>query len=262
MQAKAQYLFCALACFVVKIDMNINASPKLAIVTGAGHRLGSYFASSLARSGYAILLHYHSAQSQILDVVERLKTFGSPVYPIKADLLDTEQIHDMWTTIDNLPHRVEILINSAAIMRQSDIRTMSQTDFDQTMAINLRAPLLCSQEAAKRMIDGGLILNISDIGAGKNWLNYPAYSISKAALEVLTRIMAKALAPNIRVNAIAPGLVLPPENAKDGLWDNLIKKVPLKRSATPEEITSMLEYLITNRYITGQVMTIDGGYSL
>jgi pteridine reductase len=242
--------------------MNLDATPKLAIITGAGHRLGSYFALTLAQRGYAILLHYHSSDSKVSDLIMHLKSFGSQVYPIKADLMNTNQIYEMWSTIDTLPHRVEILINSAAIMPKNDILTMSQTDFDRTMELNLRAPLICSQEAAKRMSGGGLIINISDIGAGKNWLSYPAYSISKAALEVLTRLLAKALAPNIRVNAIAPGLVIPPENGNDDLWESLIKKVPLRRAAASEEITSMLEYLITNKYITGQVITIDGGYSL
>jgi pteridine reductase len=121
---------------------------------------------------------------------------------------------------------------------------------------------MCSQEAAKRMALGGLIVNISDIGAGKNWLGYPAYSISKAALEVLTRLLAKALAPDIRVNAIAPGLVIPPEKGDVRVWEKLVEKVPLKRTASLSEITSMVDYLISNKYITGQVLEIDGGYSL
>jgi pteridine reductase len=240
----------------------MKKNTNLAVITGAGRRLGSSFAMSLARQGYAILVHYHSSEEQGRRLVEQLRTSGTQAYLIKADLLDVEQIHAMWEKIDTLPHSVELLINSAAIMSRGDIRTLSPEEIDKTMALNLRSPLICSQDAAKRMSAGGLIVNISDVGAGKNWLTYPAYSISKAALEVLTRILAKALAPTIRVNAIAPGLVIPPENDNDGGWERLISKVPLRRSATRDEVTSILELMINNKYITGQIITIDGGYSL
>jgi NAD(P)-dependent dehydrogenase (short-subunit alcohol dehydrogenase family) len=242
--------------------MPVNKFSKIAVVTGAAHRLGGYIALSLAQQGYAILLHYYSSDRQANKMVESIKSMGVEVYTFKADLTDCEQIKKMWEFIDSLPHQIEILINSAAVMYQEDIRTLSASVFDETIALNLRAPLMCSQEAAKRMALGGLIVNISDIGAGKNWLGYPAYSISKAALEVLTRLLAKALAPDIRVNAIAPGLVIPPEKGDVRVWEKLVEKVPLKRTASLSEITSMVDYLISNKYITGQVLEIDGGYSL
>ena len=235
---------------------------KIAVVTGAGRRLGKELALSLSRKGYAILLHYNNSESQAIKVIELIKAEGGDVFPFKADLTDHLQIMEMWKFINSLPFELEILINSAAIMDHNDIRTLSFSDFDETFALNLRAPLFCSQEAAKSMAAGGLIINISDIGAGKNWLGYPIYSISKSSLEVLTRIMAKALAPGIRVNAIAPGLVMPPESGDDKVWEHLTAKIPLKRVATPVEITSMVEYLLLNKYITGQIFTIDGGYSL
>ncbi|OGN73299.1 MAG: hypothetical protein A2X25_11080 [Chloroflexi bacterium GWB2_49_20] len=235
---------------------------KIAVVTGAAHRLGGHIALALANQGYAILLHYYSSESQASKMVDLIKSKGVNAYPFKADLTDGEQIKKLWEFIDSLPHRTEILINSAAVMHHENVRTLSISAFDETIALNLRAPLLCAQEAVKRMSLGGLIINISDIGADKNWLGYPAYSISKAALEVLTRILAKALAPDIRVNAIAPGLIIPPEKGDASNWENLVNKIPLKRGGTPDEITSMIEYLISNKYITGQIVEIDGGYSL
>jgi NAD(P)-dependent dehydrogenase (short-subunit alcohol dehydrogenase family) len=241
--------------------METNNPSKLAVITGAGHRLGRCFAISLAKNGYAILLHYHSSESQALETAAEIRSIGKVAYLHQANLSDCTDIFKMWKFIDTLPHIVDVLINSAATMSHDDIRSVSPKEFDESMAINLRAPLVCSQEAGKRMSNGGLI-NISDIGAGKNWLGYPIYTISKAGLEVLTRIMAKALAPKIRVNAIAPGLILPPLDMNSDSWDKLIQKVPLKRSALPEEIASMVEYLIKNQYITGQVIDIDGGYSL
>ncbi len=112
------------------------------------------------------------------------------------------------------------------------------------------------------MESGGLIVNITDVGAHKAWSRYPSYTVSKAALESLTRILARALAPKIRVNAIAPGLVLQSDIVPADEWERLIKRVPLKRAARPEEIASALEFLLTNEYMTGQTIVVDGGYSL
>lgn len=242
--------------------MRVKNNKKIAVVTGAGHRLGKELAYSLARKGYSILLHYNSSEIQAMELAELIKDEGVDVFPYKADLTDFIQVKEMWKFVNSLPLELEILINSAAIMIQRDIATLTFSEFNETMDLNLRAPFFCSQEASKSMSPGGLIINISDIGAGKNWLRYPIYSISKSSIEVLTRILAKALAPNIRVNAIAPGLVLPPGSGNDKSWGELEAKVPLKRSATNAEITSAVEFLLTNKYVTGQVIAIDGGYSL
>jgi pteridine reductase len=112
------------------------------------------------------------------------------------------------------------------------------------------------------MPPGGLIVNISDIGAAKAWTGFPAYTVSKAGLESLTKILARALAPDIRVNAIAPGLVLPSEDMPAAEWERLVSRLPLKRPPTRKKIASALEFLIKNEYITGQTIAIDGGYSL
>ncbi|HRJ74920.1 MAG TPA: SDR family oxidoreductase, partial [Anaerolineales bacterium] len=122
-------------------------------------------------------------------------------------------------------------------------------------------PFLISQHAAKRMTNG-LIVNITDIGANKAWSRYPSYTVSKAGLESLTKILARAFAPNIRVNAIAPGLVLPSDVVNEETWNKLVDKLPLKRAATLDELTMTLEFLIKNEYITGQTIAVDGGYSL
>ena len=141
-------------------------------------------------------------------------------------------------------------------------RELELQDWDSALDLNLRAPFLLAQQAAKRMTAGGLIVNITDIGAQKAWSRYPSYSVSKAGLESLTKLLARALAPNIRVNAIAPGLVLPSDVVTQEQWDKLVEKLPLKRAATLDEITSTLQFLINNEYITGQTIVVDGGYSL
>ena len=112
------------------------------------------------------------------------------------------------------------------------------------------------------MVDGGLIVNISDVGAHKTWTGYPAYAVSKSGVETLTRLLAKAYAPSIRVNAIAPGLVLPPEGFPPGKWEELVGRLPLKRPASLDEVASALTFLLDNPSITGQTVVLDGGYSL
>jgi NAD(P)-dependent dehydrogenase (short-subunit alcohol dehydrogenase family) len=139
---------------------------------------------------------------------------------------------------------------------------LSLENWDQSLDLNLRAPFLLAQEASKKMTDGGLIVNITDVGAQKAWSRFPSYTVSKAALESLTKILARAYAPKIRVNAIAPGFVLQSDIVPAEEWDRLIKRVPLKRPARPEEIASTLEFLLKNEYITGQTIVVDGGYSL
>ncbi len=130
------------------------------------------------------------------------------------------------------------------------------------MALNLRAPFLLSRQAAVRMKDGGMIVNITDAGAGKAWTGFVAYSVSKKGLETLTHILAKSLAPKIRVNAIAPGLVLPSENISDAEWQKLVSRLPLKRPTSTDEISSALIYLMNNESVTGQTIAMDSGYSL
>ena len=234
----------------------------LALVTGAAHRLGKAFVLALARKGYAILLHYRASEMQASTTATEIRTLGVPVFLSQADLTDPKKIKSLFDLVDKVPHPLKVLVNSAAIMPVGDARTLSLQDWDAAFNLNLRAPFLCAQEAAKRMTNGGLIVNITDVGARKSWSRYPSYSVSKAGLEALTKILARALAPSIRVNAIAPGLVLQSDLVSQDEWNRLIERLPLKRAATVEEIASTLEFLLRNEYITGQTLMIDGGYSL
>ncbi len=234
----------------------------LALVTGGAHRLGRTFGLTLARQGYAILLHYHRSTEKAAMTAEEMRTLDVPVYMAQADLSNMTSLHSLFSTLDALPHRLKVLVNSAAVMPRGDVRSLSADDLDAALALNLRAPLLCAQEAAKRMKDGGLIVNVTDVGAQKAWSGFSAYTVSKAALESLTRLLARSLAPKIRVNAIAPGLVLPSEYVSEEEWNRLVERLPLKRPASLDEIASALVFLLENEYITGQTIVVDGGYSL
>lgn len=236
--------------------------PPLAIVTGAAHRLGKSLALALARRGYAILLHYHRADALAAQSAAEIEAAGGAAYPVRADLTDPAQVDFLYSVVDNLPNPLGVLVNSAAMMARGNVRDLSLADWDAALDLNLRAPFLLSQRAARRMGAGGLIVNITDVGARKAWSGYPAYTVSKAALESLTRVLARSLAPDIRVNAIAPGLVLPADDMPPETWNNLVEKMPLRRSARPDEITAALNFLLDSPFVTGETITVDGGYSL
>jgi pteridine reductase len=254
----------------------------LALVTGAAHRLGKAFALCLARQGYAIALHYHASADEAEATANEIRALGVPVFLLQADLTCSAEIESLFGEIDGLfgsqsgsPQTgnsqgvsvpqlspLSVLVNSAAIMPRGNVQTLTAADFDVAISLNLRAPFLCAQQAARRMNPGGLIVNISDIGAAKAWSRFPAYTVSKAGLESLTKILARALAPNIRVNAIALGLALQAQDMPDAEWERLVSRLPLKRPAVLDEVTSALEFLLKNEYITGQTLSIDGGYAL
>jgi len=241
----------------------------LAIVTGSAHRIGRELALHLARQGYAIGLHFHSSADKATQTGNEIARLGLPVFLLKADLREEAQILSMFSQVDSILNEpkfrisnLKMFVNSAAVMQRTDARSMKIQEFDDVISLNLRAPFLCSQLAFARMLEPGLIVNISDIAAQKSWTGYPAYSVSKAGLDSLTRILARSFAPGVRVNAIAPGLALAPSQFPADEWTRLVDRLPLKRSATINEISSALDFLIKNEYITGQTITIDGGYSL
>jgi pteridine reductase len=230
----------------------------VALVTGAAHRLGKVFALTLARHGFDIVLHYHQSQAAARQTQAEIESVGRRAILSQADLTDPAQISSLVSEVNSL----NVLVNSAALMSGGTVRSLTVEDWDTSLDLNLRAPFLLAQECAKKMTAGGLIVNITDIGAQKAWSKYTPYTVSKAALESLTRLLARALAPQIRVNAIAPGLVLQSEFVPDEEWQRLIERIPLKRPARTEEIASALEFLLENEYITGQTIVVDGGYSL
>jgi len=235
---------------------------SLALVTGGARRLGKAFALTLARMGYSIALHYRGSADEAEHTVKEIRALGVDCLPIRADLTLPEKIDFLFSLVDEFESPLKVLVNSAAVMPAGNPRELEIKDWDSALDLNLRAPFLLSQRAAQRMTDGGLIVNVTDIGAQKAWSRYPSYTVSKAGLESLTKLLARALAPGVRVNAIAPGLVLPSEAITKAQWDKLVERLPLKRAATLEEITSALEFLIKNEYITGQTIVVDGGYSL
>jgi NAD(P)-dependent dehydrogenase (short-subunit alcohol dehydrogenase family) len=234
----------------------------LALVTGAAIRLGREIALALADEGYAIGLHYHQSEQQAQELSLQLHDKGIPVLLLQADLTVPQQIARIFDQVSASGYPLKILVNSAAVMQVGNLETTSVEDWDATFAVNLRAPWLCARYASHLMKDSGVIINISDAASGRPWKEYPAYSISKSGLDSLTRILARSLAPKIRVNAVAPGLVMPSPGFPDDKWERLVERLPAKKSGTPEDIVRAVLFLIHNEYITGQTLAVDGGYQL
>ena len=235
----------------------------MALITGSGHRLGREIAVNLGMQGYFVAIHYNSSSSRAEETLDILKKLEVPAMRFQADLTEEDQIKRLFDRIKATGHTLKVLVNSAGVMIHRDIFSTEVDDWDLTMDLNLRAVWLCSSLAYHHMKEhGGNIINISDSGAGRMWTGYPAYSISKAAVEVLTQLLAKSFTPNIRVNAIAPGLILPSNEFPADKWENLVNKLPLKKQGNVEQINEGINFLIQNEYITGQTIVIDGGYQL
>ncbi len=241
----------------------------LALVTGAAQRLGKAIAQYLGQRGYAILLHYNSSEDEALKTAAEIRKNGIPIQLVQANLTQLEGIQRVFSVLDDWITtgtkeitNFRVLVNSAATMIPGSPDEVSLKDWNSTFDLNLRAPFYCAQESAKRMSQGGNIINISDIAANKTWSKYAAYITSKAGLEAMTRVLARAYAPNIRVNGIAPGLVLPNPWISKEQWERLTARLPLKRVGKIEEITATLGFLLDNEYIIGETIAVDGGYSL
>lgn len=235
----------------------------LALVTGAAHRLGRAIAFALAEQGFAIGLHYHQSRVEAEETAAALADASStPVYLLPADLTQPDQVDDLFLRVAALPQPLRVLVNSAGVMSRGDLREMAVEEWDATLDLNLRAPWLCARAAARLMESGGAIVNISDSGAQKAWAGYPAYVVSKAGLEALTRVLARTLAPKVRVNAVAPGLILPSTELPAETWGRLVDRLPLRAAGQPEDVARAVLFLVRNSYITGQILAVDGGYQL
>jgi NAD(P)-dependent dehydrogenase (short-subunit alcohol dehydrogenase family) len=241
----------------------VASNPPFALVTGAARRLGRAIALGLSRRGYAIGLHYHRSQAEAANTAAEIQACGVPVKLFQADLLNPDEIRRMFDCVGQEPYPLKVLVNSAAVFKHGSLRDLSPASWDESMAVNLRAPWLCAQQAARLMEGtGGVIINISDSGARKNWTGLPAYVISKNGLEVLTRLLARTFSPGIRVNAVAPGLIMPPEDLPEADWLRLVNRLPAQKAGDPANIVDAVLFLIDNKDITGQIIVVDGGYQL
>jgi pteridine reductase len=233
---------------------------RVALVTGAGVRVGRAIAMGLAGAGARIAVHYNASAQGADAVVEEIKAAGGDAASFAADLSRAEAATALVGAVVERFGVLDVLINSAGVMFRTPIGAVTAEIWDKIFAINLRAPFFVAQAAAAHMSKrGGAIVNIADLAGLETWSAYIPHGISKAAVIQMTRGLAHALAPKIRVNAVAPGAVLLPEHWDKAAADHLVATTPLRRLGNPSDVVGAVLYLLQADYVTGHTLVVDGG---
>ena len=233
---------------------------KVVLVTGAGTRVGRAIAVALGRAGMRVGVHYYGSERGARQTADEIIAAGSDARTLPGDLTDPATGPRVIEHLSKVFGSLDVLVNSAAVMLRTPIGEVLVEDWDAMFALNLRAPFFLSQSAARVMKDrGGVIINIADLAAFESWRNYVPHAITKAGVVQMTRGLAHALAPKVRVNAIAPGAVLLPEGYTSEQRDKLVSTTPLGRIGSPEDVAQAVIYLITADYVTGETIIVDGG---
>jgi pteridine reductase len=233
---------------------------RVALVTGAGTRVGRVIALALGKAGMRVGVHYSGSQKGARQTVEDIIAVGSDAVSLPGDLTDPATAPRLVEHALKVFGEVDVLVNSAAVMLRTPVGEVLVEDWDAMFALNLRAPFFLCQAAARAMGErGGAIVNIADLAAFETWRGYIPHSITKAGIVQMTRGLAHALAPRIRVNAVAPGPVLLPDGWTQEQADKLIATTPLGRLGSPDDVAQAVLYLLTADYVTGETIIVDGG---
>jgi pteridine reductase len=243
----------------------------VSLVTGASRRLGKQIALAMARRGSAVAVHYRSSRKRAQAAAAELRELGVEAEPLGADLSQPAEIDRLFDELDRRFGRLDLLVNSAASFERGAFEEIAAADWDEVLALNLRAPFLCLQRAASLMrrqpragSSPGSVVNVADLSGLLPWSRQAHHGASKAALIHLTRLAARDLAPDVRVNAVVPGAILPPPGmeATDPAWQETVNRLPLRRAGEPGEVGEAVAFLAANDFVTGTTLVVDGGESL
>ena len=233
---------------------------RVALVTGGAVRLGRAIALGLAEAGYDLVVHYGSSAGPARDVVRRAEALGREAVTAAGDLTDPDSATSVVEAARARFGRLDLVVNNAASFEAGHLMDVDADAWDAVMHLNVRAPHLVVRAAAPLLRESrGGVINLVDLSAFQPWTGYPAHAVSKAALAHLTRVQARALAPEIRVNAIAPGAVLPPEDTSPEELERLRRTTPLGRLGDPSDVVRAVLYLADSPFVTGQILAVDGG---
>ncbi len=237
---------------------------RVALVTGAGVRIGRAIALALAERGMRLVIHYHTSAGPAEELVEQITSAGGQAVALQADLLDPSAPQRLIAQAREALGAVDVLIHSASIFERGTVYDTTLEQWERHMAINLRAPFFLSQAYAQALPPGqrGHIIHIADWRALRPGTQYIAYTASKAGLIALTKSLALALAPSVQVNAIAPGGILPPPGGPDAYFARLPERLPLRRIGDPREIVKAVNYLLDADFVTGEILLVTGGEHL
>lgn len=232
---------------------------RVILVTGAAKRIGRGIAMRLAREGARVAIHYHNSAAEARATAAECN--DAPIF--SANLEHVAEIEALFNAVENHFGHIDGLVNNAARYTRKDPLEITESDWDFIHSVNLKATFFCCQQGARRMLakDGGRIVNISSLGGLRPWSQNAHYCASKAGVIMLTRALAKAFAPRVTVNSVAPGVI--PFGAPDARIDRLVAATPAKRGGTAEEIADAVVYFLqSSNFMTGQVLAVDGGLSL
>ena len=232
-----------------------------ALVTGAGQRIGRAIAYGLIRRGVNVAIHYLRSEHGAKATMMEGEVAGVRVAMLRADLGDAAAAEALPArAAEALGGGLDIAVLSAATMERRPLAEVTPADWDRVMNLNLRATFFAAKGAAAAMGEkGGAIVALADLSAYQRWRNYPVHTISKAGVVAATELLARSLAPRVRVNAIAPGAVLLPEGWDDAAREKLVASTPLGRLGTPDDVVRAVLFLLENDYLTGTTLAVDGG---
>lgn len=242
-------------------------SEKVALITGAAKRVGAVIAKTLHSHEMKIIIHYHHSETAAQQLCDELNdTRPSSAHTIRGDVTRSEDCRNIIAAAQAHWGRLDALINNASSFYPSPLGQIDENVYEDLMGSNLKGPLFLAQAAIPFLEQThGNIINITDIHAERPLKNYTVYCCAKAALVMLTKSLARDLAPKIRVNAVAPGAILWPNDDNDlseKAKDYILGRIPLKRKGDPQDIANTVLFLLNQEYITGQIIAVDGGRSI
>jgi pteridine reductase len=240
----------------------VTVARPVALVTGGARRVGREIALRLAEAGHDVVIHYHRSVEAAHETVAAIEARGARAAAVAADLADAEAARAVPGRAHAVFGRLDVVVNSAASWKPVPLLTVSPQDWDDTFAVNLRAPFLIAIAAAPLLTPDGVIINLADHLATESSPGLVPHSVSKAGVVALTEQLAQQLAPRLRVNAVAPGAVLPPPGWSDEAQRRFAASTPLQRLGDPADVAEAIVFLVGARYITGVVLPVDGGRHL
>ncbi|MFZ0219923.1 MAG: pteridine reductase [Candidatus Aquirickettsiella sp.] len=252
----------------IKAMPDSKANDKVVLITGAGKRVGAAVAQYCHQLGMRLAIHYRESRQQASDLCARFnQQRQNSAIALAADLRNTDQLEGLITAVLSKWGQLDVLINNASSFYPTPLAKVTEMVWEDVMGSNLKAPFFLSQSAAPYLKQQkGCIINLVDIQAQRPLKNYSVYCIAKAGLVMLTKSLAQELGPDIRVNAIAPGIVLWPDDETEfnaTLREKIVARNVLKRAGTPQDIANTAVFLINHaNFITGQIIAVDGGRSL
>lgn len=234
---------------------------RVALVTGAGRRLGRAIARALADRGMTLAIHHHASGEGARELQAEIRQAGGRASCFPADLTDGAAARALPERVVSELGRLDVLVNSAAVMHQLTFEETTPEQWDAITDLNLRAAFFCTQGAAPALRAArGKVVNMADLSGLQPWPGFAVHSISKAGVIMLTKVLARSLAPEVTVNAIAPGAVLVPEDYDQDERERLARATPLRRLGSPSDAVSAVLYLLEGGdFVTGEVLVVDGG---